>query len=277
MVKQLFYSAIFILFSTTGWSQDSLSIKKVDRIIMVSGEIKEGSVHAISENNIQFVHSGESLEYTLKISEIGKIEFSSGRIQQFNKIVKPEDSKSEMIDHHNKIAILPVIYVRDGKQQHGDVMEGKAQQSFFQSMNDHVGYMVIQEPSKTNASLKQSSISMYELNGYTMPEIANALGVEYVVKTILTISEKGVKNYTSNSGNVSSNSRGLHSYSSSSTSTIQYQTTVEVIIYNDHGEQMFSKNKISFFQTADAYPLTLRSIIKNNTFLHKIITQKIKV
>ncbi len=265
--------SILLLFISFGLkAQDSVHVehKDFDRIVMVNGEIKEGHVTGMSADNVSFIHTGETLQYQFGKKEIGKIEFSSGRIEQFNAINKSEESNATMIDHHNKIAILPVIYVRDGKQQHGDVMEEKAQQSFFKAMNDHVGYIIVQDPSTTNPSLKNSGISMYELNSHTMPEIANALGVEYVVKTVLTIDEKGVTSYTSNSGNVSSNSRGLHSYSSSSsTSTIQYQTTVDVMIYNDHGEQIFSKSKISFFQTADAFPLTINSIVKKTPFYTK--------
>lgn len=243
---------------------------RIDRIVMTNGEIKEGYVKAISESTISFVHSGETLEYSLKKENIGKIEFSSGRIEQFNKIEKPEDSNAQMIDHHNRIAILPVIYVKDGKQVNGDVMEEKAQQKLFEVMNDHVGYMAVQEPSLTNVTLKKSAITLQELSGYTMPEIANVLGVEYVVKTVLTIDEKGVQTNNYSSGNVSSNSRGIHSYSSSSsTSTIQYQTTIDMMVYNDHGEQIYSKSKISFFQTTDAYPLTLNYLVKRMPFYTK--------
>jgi hypothetical protein len=265
-MKQILFSLV-LLISSFASAQDSV---RVDRIVMVTGEIKEGSVKAISENTISFVHAGETLEYSLKKENIGKIEFSSGRIEQFNKIEKPEESKSEMIDHHNRIAILPVIYVRDGKQVNGDVMEEKAQQKLFEVMNDHVGYMIVQEPTQTNVSLKKSGITLQELSGYTIPEIAHDLGVEYVVKTVLNIEEKGVKTYNSSSGNVSSNSRGIHSYSSSSsTSTIQYQTTIDMMVYNDHGEQIYSKSKISFFQTTDAYPLTLKYLTKRMPFYTK--------
>ena len=68
------------VYSTT-YAQDSL---KVDRIVMVNGEIKEGSVKAISESTITFIHSGETLGYTFKKDKIGKIEFSS--VEQYYKV-----------------------------------------------------------------------------------------------------------------------------------------------------------------------------------------------
>lgn len=253
-------------------SQDSLHVehKDFDRIVMVNGEIKEGHVTGISSDNINFIHNGESLEYQFGKKEIGKIEFSSGRIEQMNPIVSEDDNKENMVGHANKIAILPVIYVKEGVQSHGDVMEEKAQAIFAQKLNDHVGYMIVQDPSETNVKLKKSGLSLDELSGMTMPEIANVLGVEYVVKTILTIDKQGARTYSNTAGSVNKTNRGLSSYSSSSTSTtIQYKTVVEVSVYNDHGENTFSRSKISLLTSKEAYPLTMGFLTKKMPFYTK--------
>lgn len=187
-----------------------------------------------------------------------------------NPILSEGDKKDNMVGHANKIAILPVIYVKEGVQSHGDVMEEKAQAVFFQKLNAHVGYMVVQDPSETNVKLKKSGLSLDKLSGMTMPEIANVLGVEYVVKTILTIDKQGARTYNNTSGNINKTNRGLSSYSSSSSSTtIQYKTVVDVSVYNDHGENTFTRSKISFLTTQDAYNLTIGFLTKKMPFYTK--------
>lgn len=265
-------SILLILVSLGSQAQDSIHVehKDFDRIVMINGEIKEGHVTSISADNVSFIYTGETLQYQLAKKEIGKIEFSSGRIEQMNPIVSEGDKKENMVNHANKIAILPVIYVKNGAQVHGDIMEEKAQAVFFQKLNDHAGYMVVQDPVQTNSNLKKSGLSLDELTGLTMPEIANVLGVEYVVKTILTIDKQGERTYTNTSGSVNKTTRGLSSYSSSSSSsTVQYKTTVEVSVYNDHGENTFSRSKMSLLTSKDAYPLTMGFLTKKMPFYTK--------
>ena len=141
---------------------------------------------------------------------------------------------------------------------------------FYKKLNDHVGYMVVQDPSETNVKLKKSGLSLDELSGRTIPEIANVLGVEYVVKTILTIDKQGARTYNNSSGRVNKTNRGLSSYSSSSSSTtIQYKTVVDVNVYNDHGENTFTRSKMSFLTSQDAYPLTMGFLTKKMPFYTK--------
>jgi len=272
-MKNSIILSILLLFISFGLkAQDSVHVehKDFDRIVMVNGEIKEGHVTGITSENISFIHNGESLEYQFGKKEIGKIEFSSGRIEQMNPIVSEDDKKENMVDHSNKIAILPVIYVKDGAQVHGDIMEEKAQAVFFQKLNDHAGYMVVQDPLQTNAKLKKSGLSLDELTGLTMPEIANVLGVEYVVKTVLSVEKNGARTYNNTSGSLNQTNRGLSSYSSSSTSTtIQYKTVVDVSVYNDHGENTFTQSKMSFLTSDDAYPLTMGFLTKKMPFYTK--------
>lgn len=235
---------------------------------MINGEIKEGKVTGISSENVSFIHNGETLQYQLAKQEVGKIEFSSGRIEQMNPIISEDGKKDNMVNHANKIAILPVIYVKDGKQVHGDIMEEKAQSVFFRKLTDHAGYMVVQDPVETNIKLKKSGISLDNLSGMTMPEIANVLGVEYIVVTILTIDERAATTHSSSNTNVKKSNRGLTTYSTSS-STISYSTTVEANVYNDHGENTFSRSKLSFFSSIDAYPLTMAFLTKKMPFYTK--------
>ena len=108
------------------FSQDA----KADKILMTSGEIKEGHVTAIDDETVQFVHLNETLLYTLKKIKISKIEFASGRIEVYHEVEASAGGDPSLKDHHNKVAMLPFIYVRDGRQLKGDIMEQKVQSAF---------------------------------------------------------------------------------------------------------------------------------------------------
>ena len=176
-------NAILILVFTSFLAGSIYCQDRVDRILMTNGEIKEGSVTGISDTDVDFVHSGETLTYHLKKASISKIEFSSGRIEVFNPVAPVTEGVNNLnlADHHNKIAVLPFVYIKDGSQQKGDAMEVKAQREFFALMNGHVGQMKVQDPNTTNSLLKKNGLNSDNYSGYTMPEIANMLGVEYIV------------------------------------------------------------------------------------------------
>jgi len=180
---------------------------KVDRIIMTNGEIREGKVTAISESSIDFVFSGESLVYHIQTKNIGKIEFSSGRIQQFNPIKSEKKSENSMIKHANQVAILPFIYVKNGTQQKNDIMEQNAQKEMYKVLVDHAGPMVIQDPTKTIELLNKANI-----NTFSIPELANILGVEYLIFNVLTINMKGTTSYSTEYGSTHYSNRNAYGY-----------------------------------------------------------------
>ncbi len=243
---------------------------KVDRIIMTNGEIREGKVTAISESSIDFVFSGESLVYHIQTKNIGKIEFSSGRIQQFNPIKSNKKSENSMVNHVNQVAILPFIYVKNGAQQKNDIMEQNAQKEMYRVLLDHAGPMVIQDPMKTVELLRKANVNDNNINTFSVPELANILGVEYIIFNVLTINMKGTTSYSTGYGSTHYNNRNAYGYHTSSTTTqVDYQTTIDVTIYNDHGENIFTKSKTSFFASEDAYPYTIMYLVKRMPFYTK--------
>ena len=55
-----------------------------DTVLKSDGEEMIGTVTSINENDVRFIYQKESLEYSIKKSDILKITFASGRIQYFN-------------------------------------------------------------------------------------------------------------------------------------------------------------------------------------------------
>ena len=261
-MKAKLFLFIFVLLCSTHpvYCQNA----KADKILMTNGEIKEGQVTAIDDETVKFVHINETLPYTLKKINISKTEFASGRIEVFHEVEDTAGDDPSLKDHHNKVAVLPVIYVRDGQQLKGDIMEKKAQSTLISLMQGHVGIIKIQDPTKTNNFLAKNGINDDNYDEYTMPELANLLGVEYVVKSILSISQKGTTTYHSNYSTATSkqpNKASAWNFGSSS-STAEYRTNVDMYIYNDNGELVFTKSKESFWPSEDVYELTLKYLIK---------------
>ncbi len=181
---------------------------RTDKVLMITGAIKQGQVVAVNDQTITFVHQNESIQYKLKKNEISKIEFASGRIEIFNPI-QPDfqgSNGTNLADHHNKVAILPFSYIRDGVQLKGDIMERKVQREFFSLLKGHVGVLKILDPQGVNAALIKHNINGDDIYQFTIPELANFLGVEYIVQGTLTINQSGTSSFGSTYGQAKSKS-----------------------------------------------------------------------
>lgn len=82
-----------------------------DVILKSNGDEMHGKILKINNDDLKFIYKNETIEYTVKKTEIIKITFSSGRIEFFNK--KANTSTSNLGEHHNKVTILPFGYIKD--------------------------------------------------------------------------------------------------------------------------------------------------------------------
>lgn len=239
--------------------------ENLDHVLMLNGENKAGKVVGISTDAIDFIHDGESLKYSLNKSNISKIEFASGRIEMFNEMPSKASENAVLVDHHNRIAILPFTYIKNGEQKKNDAMERKVQNEFSSLMRGHIGILKAQSTQETNATLAKNGVNDENFIQYTMPELANMLGVEYIIQTTLSISEQGATSYNSSSVTINKNQEKnrVSGFSSSSSSTqIQFQTEVDMLLYNDKGDVVWSQSKESFWPNEDAYQQTLKFLLK---------------
>ena len=115
-----------------------------------------------------------------------------------------------------------------------------------------------------------------------MGEICNILGVEFIVQGVVSVEKTTQQNYNSyyetskNKGNNKAyiDSKGhlvgnpmndgkTQSYGSSSSTSVQnYATSMTINIYNDKGDNIFSQDHTSFWNTQDAYKITLKYLAK---------------
>lgn len=242
-----------------------------DKILMNDGEEKVGKVTAMNDNSISFTHKGETLTYKLNKQDVNKIEFSSGRIE----FVNPEGAESKddgigLQEHHNLVAVLPFSYISNVSEKMSDQMSTKVQADCIAAMKKKSGNFKFQDAVTTNALLAKYEISDANIASFTPDEIAHTLGVEFVVYGNVTVTRTGA---TSTNGNYySGKNKGKKStgytIGTGSTST-NFETTVQMDIYNEEGESIFTKSHEAFWQTNDAYLITLQYIIKRSPFYTK--------
>ncbi len=258
---------------------------KNDIILKVNGEELSGKVIKINDDNIEFTYAGESLVYTIKKIDILKITYASGRLEFFNKQILPSENKGQVAEsqkspngpgleeHHNKVAILPFAFIRDG-QATDDAISDLVQNEAFAYMNKHAGMFSILNPRTTNALLIKAGITKETIKGYTMDDICNILGVEYVIEGMVNMNKTSQTNYQSNRGTTTTkNNEGdrkrITNNSSYATATQNFQTKLTMNIYNDKGNTVYAQERTSFWNTQDGYKLTLEYLLKRSPFYNK--------
>lgn len=233
----------------------------------------------MSDDQIKFVYSNETVVYNIKKTEILKVTYASGRIEVFTKVALPNEAGKEARipapvasaeSHHNKIAILPFVLVKDG-QPTADVMGEKAQNECYDFMSKHAGVHTIMDPRTTNTLLAKAGVNKQNLSTYGMDDLCNILGVEYIVDGIVTINQGMATSIQSNYGKVSTTNNNSAKINGSSYTTSQqtYQTSLNLRIYNEKGENVYNQERKAFLNTQDAYITTLHYLLKRTPVYSK--------
>ena len=267
------YSIVFILslfFLSIGLAQN-------DVILKINGEEMTGKVTKINTSSLQFVYQNESIEYTVNKSDINKITFASGRVEFFN--AAKNNSNSELENHHNKVAVLPFGYIKN-QETSNPTIQIKFQLESYSIFKKKAVSLKFQDPISTNALLTKAGITNNNLEGFTMGEIANILGVEYIIQGLVSIEKTSVtsfSNTTSNSktknkahvdkkghiiGDIWNSNNKKTNSSTFGSSTQNYSTNITMNIYSDKGDNLFSQDHQSFWNTQNAYKITLNYLAK---------------
>lgn len=276
-MKKLLLTILLGIWSTLLLAQAD---PKTDVILKLNGEELSGKVLEITDDEIKFTYKGESLVYKIKKTDILKITYASGRIEMYSKPPLPSEAAATanasggpgLADHHNKVAILPYAFLKDGENASDDI-SFKVQSETFAFLSRHAGVMSIVDPRTSNALLIKAGINRETIKGYTMEDLCNVLGVEYVIDGIVAINKGNQTNITSGNANTtysSSNNNKNNQYKSKerssgsviSTSTQNFETSLTLSIYNDKGTSVYSQERRSFWNTQDAYKLTLEYLLK---------------
>jgi len=252
-----------------------------DKVIMLNGEEKIGKVTSIGSDNIKFVYDGEDLQYEFLKTEIEKIVFASGRTEVYNDKVKPSttaETSSNAIDRRNKIAILPFEVTTNDPDIDSKSMGTRIQNDCVFIFRENVASIYqLQDAMTTEALLSQNNIDHIKLRSIPPKQMAELLGVEYVLYGTCDVQNKGAHNYGSsvttykekedkNSKSHNKNTKGSEVTSTNSTSTIEYDTHITLSVFNDQGNNVYSETRNPFGSGTDTYSVGIKYLIKRSPF-----------
>ena len=170
----------------------------------------------------------------------------------------------------NKVAILPMTYVADGGIVRTEEMRYHLQNIAYQYLKEDAMELKFQDPAETNAILLKKGIKGSGLREYTPRELAEILKVEYVLIGLVNRESTGLTTYSNTKKEHSHKHWSKHEKETKGrTRTMeQWSTTIDLDIYNDRGEKIFSRSRHSFLSTVDAYKNGLHYLLKRCP-LHK--------
>lgn len=257
-----------------------------DKITLLSGEVKEGKVSGITETIIKLRYPGEEFDYEIDKKTVNKIEFASGRVEVINPQSGTASASTKSIsgpvgnvDTHNKIAVLPFEFISNDPGMTVESMRTLTQNSTANIIKKEYGLLTLQDPLTTNAILGKNNINHENAASFTPGEIAQLLGVEFVVFGTVNIVNKGsstvgssvgtYKEKESNTYNNNSDNRkstGTAVSTGSSTTTVNYDTMVDFRLFNDRGENLYSESRHAFGTNIDAYKGSIEYMVKRTPF-----------
>lgn len=284
-VKFIPFLAVLLLvaLSSQVYAQD-----QHDVITKLSGERIEGKVTGVSTDVVKFHYAGEDLEYELKKENISKIEFANGQTQVFNEQLSDQPAaieKESMAatppaeDRTNKLAVLPFQFVTNDQGIMVGAMQNRTQTTCANYFREESGVINVQNPMQTNALLSKNNIDADAVMAMNPKELATMLGVEYVVVGSVDVVNKGTTSYGSSSTSYKDKesknrednkskkeNKGYEFSSGSSTTTVNYDTTVDLAIISDQGETIYSDSRHAIGTDMEAFDRSIHYMVKRTPF-----------
>ncbi|SEW44498.1 hypothetical protein [Chitinophaga arvensicola] len=274
-MRYAFKSVILLLLAVSAYfTSFSQAAKKHDVILKLNGDELTGDVLEISDSTVRFTYTGEKLVYNLKKSEIRKITFASGRVETINAPVAAAPAATTTApvqvsaeERRNKVAVLPFSFLKDGQAASPEMSE-EVQNELYALLSKHAGVYTIVSPRATNVALTKAGISRANMLNYTMAEICQTLGVEFIIDGMITQNRTtqtsyGNTTYSDKTKKDNSDDKKNSGYASSSSTSVQnYETTMDMKIYNDKSEVIYNQNRKAFWNTGDAYKNTMEYLVK---------------
>ncbi|KIA88151.1 hypothetical protein [Kaistella jeonii] len=256
--------------------------KSAHIIKLMDGKEMKGTVVKVSANEVTFVYEGEKAEYTVKNSDIEKIEHSSGRVEVYNNKVVKNDNKDlsakkyTRAERKNKIAIMPFTFFVEndlGPEQIGL----KAQEDTYGLIARNTPGYTILDARTTNALLNRAGAKKENIANFTMEDLCEIVGAEYIITG--TVSQTKADKIENERGRVEVKPEtkgndvltGITGIATGSKSKQQnYNVAVTVHIYKDDNTSIYSRSHKAFFPSTDgSFADPLQYIMKRNPLYKK--------
>jgi hypothetical protein len=254
--------------------------KKLDKIIKKDYQIIECTVLKMSDKTVEYSLPGETVQISLDVSQIAKIDFASGRSQTFdispNTTNSAQSTSSQPIvsaeKQHNTIAVLPVPYVNADNQQGSEDMAKFAQNDLYNKLLDksaNIFPLTVQDLRTTNSLLHKAGIDHNNIDETPIEDLEKILGVDNIVaaKVSYTIGT-GTTATTYDSGNakVSNNNKKVTT-SDISTTTANNQTYYYYTVYFDmyrNTDKIYSQTRKPLLALKDGWMDSISYLLKRS-------------
>jgi len=162
-----------------------------------------------------------------------------------------------------KVAILPITFVGEGGMAKLDEMRYRLQNIAYLYLKKEAVELKFQDPAETNALLLKKGINASNFREFTVKELAEILKVEYVLTGMVMQETTGTAT-TRNSNRQeyerrNKSSREIHERTKT---TEELNTDIDLSLYNDKGEQLYSKSRRSILYDVDAYKNGMHYLLK---------------
>ncbi|OHT45721.1 hypothetical protein [Flavobacterium tructae] len=270
------FAILMLLISVTNFAQTGS--KKLDKIIKRDYQIIECTIAKMSDKTVEYSLPGETLQISLDVSQIARIDFASGRSQTFDVSANTASSgnsgqviaAAEM--KPNTIAVLPVPYVNSGTLESSEEMAKFAQNDLYNKLLDkssNIFPLTVQDLRVTNSLLHKAGIDYKNIDETPIEDLQQILGVDNVIATKVsyTVTEGSVAS-TYNSGNakVSDNNKKLKT-NDISTTTSSTQTYYNYMVYFDmykNGTKIYSQTRKPFLNIKDSWMDSVSYLLKRS-------------
>ncbi|MBL0682221.1 hypothetical protein [Aquimarina mytili] len=200
---------ISLLCSTIIFSQGNITNN--DIIVTSDGQLIQAKVVKVTDNNISFNYPGESVINEIKVSNLQKIVFASGRTQTFNSSqsagVLPKENSSLNKNNNpvqqtnplipkediyllpdykeNTLAVIPFSFVKNGKYQETLSGEATSYATDFLLKNASQYGIQVQDMNTTINKLINSGINHKQLRESSSETLRKIIGTEFLLSAEL--------------------------------------------------------------------------------------------
>ena len=163
----------------------------------------------------------------------------------------------------NKVAVLPITYISEGSPLKTLEMRYRLQSIAHDYLRNGAIELKFQDPAETNALLRRHGVTEDNIRDFTPAELARFLNVEYLLSGMVvqdyvgqqTVRHTERREYERR-GRTRRQSTGV------SNTRDQMSTSIDLDMYNDKGENIFSKSRRSILSDIDAYKNGIHYLLK---------------
>lgn len=257
--------------------------KKLDKIIKRDYQIIECTIAKMSDKTVDYSLPGETLQISLDVAQIARIDFASGRSQTFDVAANAATSNNVTVNNSsqviasadmkpNTIAVLPIPFLNSATQESSEEMAKFAQNDIYNKLLDksaNIFPLTVQDLRVTNSLLHKAGIDYKNIDETPIEDLQKILGVDNIIasKVSYTITE-GSTASTYNSGNakVSNDNKKVktNDYSTTNAST---QTYYNYMVYFDmykNNTKIYSQSRKPFLNIKDSWVDAISYLLKRS-------------